>query len=87
MVSGSVMTENGEFVFNVNNGLILENGEIVGITKPFLFTSNVTDALEKINAIGNDLAFYPSRCGKNGQLINISYGQPTIRIEKNGGHL
>ncbi|WP_028518207.1 TldD/PmbA family protein [Ruminococcus flavefaciens] len=84
IIGGNVITANGDFVFNVNHGLIVENGSIIGVTKPFLFSSNIADALNQINAIGNDLEFYPSKCAKQGQLIDVSFGMPTVKIAKRG---
>lgn len=82
ILGGNVTTENGNFIFNVAHGLIVENGSIVGISNPFLFAGNIIQSLDLINAVGNDLSFVIATCGKGGQLINVSYGQPTIRIAK-----
>ncbi len=87
IVGGNVITANGNFIFNINHGLIVENGSIIGITKPFLFSSNIVEALDQIDAIGNDLEFYPSKCSKQGQLIDVSFGMPTIKIAKKGIYL
>lgn len=39
------------------------------------------DTIGKIDMIGNDLSFQFAVCGKGGQRIPVSYGQPTIRIK------
>lgn len=52
------------------------------MAQPFLFSDNITTALDSIDAIGNDLDFTYATCGKYGQLVEVSYGQPTIRIDK-----
>ena len=80
--AGSVNHTNGSFVFSVAHGLIVEHGEVVGISEPFLFTDNVLNALSTIDAIGNDLSFVAAKCGKAGQLLTVSYGQPTLRIAR-----
>lgn len=84
IAGGNVTMENGNFVFNIPHGLIIENGEITGITQPFLYTGNIINAMDTIDAIGDDLLFKVALCGKAGQQILVSYGQPTIRICQNG---
>jgi len=84
ILGGNVIVQNGNFVFNVAHALVIENGEIIGITAPFLFTGNIIQSLDRVDAIGNDLSFVHAVCGKSGQLISVSYGQPTIRIAKQG---
>ena len=79
---GNVVLANGNFVFNVSAGILIINGNKVGLTKPFLFTGNILSALDSIDMIGNDLSFFSALCNKKGQLVNVSYGQPTIRIAK-----
>ena len=41
------------------------------------------DALTKIRAIGDDLAFDKGigTCGKEGQYVPVGVGQPTLRID------
>lgn len=79
---GNVITENGNFVFNVTSAFIVQNGMITGIAKPFLFSGNIIDALDSIRIIGNDLKFCKAVCGKCGQMIDVSYGTPTIVISR-----
>lgn len=79
---GNVNVQSGEFVFCIKNALFIDNGNIIGVAQPFLFSDNITTALDSIDAIGNDLDFTYATCGKYGQLVEVSYGQPTIRIDK-----
>lgn len=78
---GQVDISSGEFIFNVFAGYYIESGVPVAMTKPFLFRGNVMDTIGKIDMIGNDLSFQFAVCGKGGQRIPVSYGQPTIRIK------
>jgi TldD protein len=41
---------------------------------------NSLDVLQKIDAVGNDLAFKSGFCGKDGQQVPVGTGQPTVRI-------
>lgn len=48
--------------------------------RPFLFHGNTLQILERIDAVGDDLEFRSSMCGKKGQLVDVAHGQPTMRI-------
>jgi hypothetical protein len=79
---GQVDIKTGGFLFNVQCGYFIENGIPTALVKPFLFKGNALDVLSRIDKIGNDLKFQLATCGKLGQLLPISFGQPTIRIAK-----
>ena len=82
---GNVYINTGNFVFNIGAGLLITDGNITGVVEPFLFSGNILNSLDSINAIGNDLSFEHAICGKGGQLINVSYGLPTIRLSGKRG--
>lgn len=83
---GNVTVENGNFVYNVSHALIVQNGNIVGVSRPFLFSGNIISALDSIDMIGNDLKFCRAICGKHGQLVDVAYGTPTILISQRRNH-
>lgn len=79
---GNVVVETGHFVFNIASALLVKKGSVIGITKPFLFSSNVLESLNSIKMIGNDLKFCLATCGKCGQLVDVAYGTPTVLISQ-----
>ena len=38
--------------------------------------------MQRIDAVGNDLAFKSGFCGKDGQRVPVGTGQPTVRISE-----
>ena len=79
---GRTNIQTGEFVFNILRGCLIRDGEFVGITDPFLYKGKIIDTLNKVDMIANDLSFEFGYCGKQSQLVPVSYGQPTIRVSK-----
>jgi len=77
---GQVDIKTGNFVFNVQSGCLIENGNLVSLTRPFLFKGNTLDIFDKIDMLGNNLKFQLANCSKHGQLLPVTYGQPTLRI-------
>lgn len=81
MGGGQVNTTTGDFVFDVQEGYIIKNGEIKYPVRGATLTGNGPEVLKNIDLVGNDLGFSLGTCGKDGQGVPVSDAQPTIRIK------
>lgn len=82
MGGGQVNTTNGDFVFDVQEGYIIENGQIKYPVRGATLTGNGPRALKEIDRVGSDMGFAIGVCGKDGQGVSVSDAQPTIRIKE-----
>ncbi len=82
MGGGQVNTVNGDFIFEVSEGYLIENGEVTEPIKGVSLIGNGPKVLEEIDAVGSDMGFSIGTCGKDGQGVPVSDGMPTIRIPK-----
>jgi TldD protein len=82
MGGGQVNTVNGDFVFEVSEGYLIENGEITEPVRGATLTGNGPDVLNNIVLIGNDLGFGIGTCGKDGQGVPVADAQPTLLISE-----
>lgn len=82
MGGGQVNTTNGDFVFDVAEGYIIEDGEIKNLVRGATLTGNGPQALVMVDRVGSDLGFAIGTCGKDGQGAPVSDAQPTIRIQE-----
>ncbi len=80
MGGGEVNTINGNFVFEANEAYLLEKGSIGEPVRGATLVGNGPEVLKSITMVGNDLNFGIGTCGKDGQLVPVSDGQPTILI-------
>ncbi len=80
MGGGEVETISGNFVFHCSEAYMIKNGKIANPIRDAILTGNGPEVLNKIDAVGNDLGFQTGTCGKEGQSIPVSNGQPTLRI-------
>lgn len=80
MGGGQVNTVNGDFVFEVSEGYLIENGQRGPAVRGATLTGNGPRILREIDRVGTDLGFGIGTCGKNGQAVPVSDAQPTIRI-------
>ncbi len=77
---GQVNTISGDFVFEVQEGYLIENGKRGEPVRGATLTGNGNQILESIDMVGNDLGFAIGTCGKDGQGVPISDAMPTVRI-------
>ncbi len=80
MGGGQVNTVNGDFVFEVSEGYLIENGMIGEPVRGATLTGNGPQVLLSIDQVGSDLGFSIGTCGKDGQGSPVSDAQPTLRI-------
>ncbi|MFH1362175.1 MAG: TldD/PmbA family protein [bacterium] len=79
MGGGEVNVTNGDFVFDVTEGYLIENGKIKHPVRGAILTGNGPKVLEIIDMVGSDLGWQTGVCGKYDHAP-VSDAQPTIRI-------
>jgi TldD protein len=77
-----VDTTSGNFNFAVRMGYLIENGKLTSPVRGAVLIGNSIQTMERIEGVGSDLAVEQSRgtCGKDGQMIPVGVGQPTVRF-------
>lgn len=76
---GQVEVVSGDFVFEVEEGYLIENGQIKSPVRRAILIGNGPQVLRTVDAVGADLKFQPGHCGKD-DLAAVTSGQPTLRI-------
>jgi TldD protein len=77
---GQVNTATGDFVFGVTEAYLIEDGVITEPVRAAQLIGNGPDALRLVDAVGNDFDTWAGTCGKDGQGVPVSSGQPTLRV-------
>ncbi|MBF0491516.1 MAG: TldD/PmbA family protein [Deltaproteobacteria bacterium] len=80
MGGGQVNTVNGDFMFEVTEGYLLEKGKMGEAVRGATLTGNGPEILMQIDKVGSDLGFGIGTCGKDGQGVPVADAQPTLRI-------
>jgi TldD protein len=80
MGGGQVNTVNGDFVFEVSEGYLIEEGKLGEPVRGATLTGNGPQVLMSIDRVGSDIGFSIGTCGKDGQGSPVSDAQPTLRI-------
>ncbi len=81
---GQVDIVTGNFVFEINEGYLIENGEITHQIRGANLIGNGPEVMRKVVGVGNDLEIEKGTgtCGKDGQYVPVGVGQPTILVSE-----
>jgi TldD protein len=79
---GQVDPATGDFVFGVSEGYLIENGRVGQAVRGATLIGNGAEVLRVIDAIADDLDVKAGMCGKEGQLVPVGTGQPTVRLRE-----
>ena len=82
MGGGQVNTVTGEFVFEVKDGYMIEDGKVTYPVRGATLMGTGDEVLNTIDAVCTDLGFDSGTCGKDGQGAPVCDAQPTLRIPK-----
>jgi TldD protein len=77
---GQVNTATGDFVFGVTEAYLIEHGVITEPVRAAQLIGNGPEALRLVDAVGADFDTWAGTCGKDGQGVPVSSGQPTLRV-------
>jgi TldD protein len=77
---GQVDTATGDFVFGMTEAYLIEDGRITAPLRSANLIGNGPEVLRSIDAVGNDFETWAGMCGKDGQGVPVSAGQPTLRV-------
>ncbi|HEY0155944.1 MAG TPA: TldD/PmbA family protein [Thermoanaerobaculia bacterium] len=80
--NGQVNIGAGDFTFYVKNGYLIEDGKLTKPIKDVNIIGNGPKILELIDMVGDDLKIDEGgwTCGKDGQMVPVSQGLPTVRV-------
>lgn len=80
--NGAVQIGAGDFTFYMKTGYLIEDGKLTRPIKDVNIIGNGPAALEQVDMVGSDLVLDEGgwTCGKDGQGVPVSQGQPTVRV-------
>ncbi len=79
---GQVNTATGDFVFGITEAYMIEDGQITEPVRGAQLIGNGPETLLGVDMVGRDFDTWAGTCGKDGQGVPVSSGQPTLRIRE-----
>ena len=79
---GQVDISNGDFVFSLTEGYLVEDGKITAPLKGVNLIGNGPEVMRRVEMLGRDFALSDGMwtCGKDGQSVPVGVGCPTIKL-------
>ncbi|MFM7616531.1 MAG: TldD/PmbA family protein [Actinomycetes bacterium] len=77
---GQVDPATGDFVFGMTEAYLVEQGRITTPLRGAQLIGNGPEAMRAVDVVGNDFETWTGMCGKSGQSVPVSSGQPTLRV-------
>ena len=80
--NGVVNIGQGDYTFYMKNGYLIEDGKLTTPIKDVNLIGNGPDTLSKIDMVANNYKCdtCPGYCGKNNQMVPVTFGMPSIRV-------
>jgi TldD protein len=82
MGGGQVEPATGDFVFEVEEGFLIKDGQRGALIRSANLLGNGPQVLKAIDLVGSDMGWSVGTCGKEGQGAPVSDGLPSLRIPK-----
>jgi TldD protein len=81
---GQVNISNGDFVFSVVEGYLIEDGKLTAPLKGATLIGNGPAAMRTVTMLGHDLEHSDGMwsCGKDGQTVPVGVGMPTVKFDE-----
>ena len=82
--NGAVAPADDSFSFDVLEGYAIESGRIGSPVRGLRLSGRPSEMLTRIRGVANDFQLDAGRgfCSKNGQVVPVSVGMPTVLIDK-----
>jgi TldD protein len=81
MGGGEVNPTTGDFVFFVSEGYLVRNGKVSYPVRGATLSGNGPSVLKNIIELGNNLVMDSGICGKSGQGVPVTDGQPSMLVD------
>jgi TldD protein len=80
---GQVDISNGDFVFSLTEGYLIENGKITAPLKGVNLIGNGPEVMRRVSMLGTDMETSDGiwTCGKDGQSVPVGVGCPTVKLD------
>ena len=80
-MGGGSVGATGQFNFAVEEGYLIKNGKLTKPVKGATLIGDAKEVMPKISMCANDLKLAPGFCGSVSGSVNVTVGQPHIKVD------
>jgi TldD protein len=72
----------GDFVFGCSEAFLIEKGEVTTPVRGANLIGQAIPVMSAVDAVADDFDTWEGTCGKDGQMVPVGSGSPTLRISR-----
>jgi TldD protein len=82
LAGGQTNPATGDFVFGCSEAYLIENGEVTTPVRGANLIGRAIEVMSRVDGIAADFDIWPGTCGKDGQMVPVGSGSPSLRISR-----
>jgi TldD protein len=82
LAGGQTNPATGDFVFGCSEAYLIENGVVTSPVRGANLIGRAIEVMSRVDGIAADFDIWPGTCGKDGQMVPVGSGSPSLRISR-----
>jgi TldD protein len=82
LAGGQVNPATGDFVFGCSEAFLIEKGKVTTPVRGANLIGQAIPVMSAVDAVADDFDTWEGTCGKDGQMVPVGSGSPTLRISR-----
>jgi TldD protein len=82
LAGGQTNPATGDFVFGCSEAYLIERGELGSPVRGANLIGRAIEVMSSVDGIADDFDVWPGTCGKDGQMVPVGSGSPSLRVSR-----
>jgi TldD protein len=82
LAGGQTNPATGDFVFGCSEAYLIEGGKIGSPVRGANLIGRAIEVMSRVDGIADDFDVWPGTCGKDGQMVPVGSGSPSLRVSR-----
>jgi TldD protein len=82
LAGGQTNPATGDFVFGCSEAYLIERGTIGSPVRGANLIGRAIEVMSSVDGIADDFDVWPGTCGKDGQMVPVGSGSPSLRVSR-----
>jgi TldD protein len=82
LAGGQTNPATGDFVFGCSEAYLIEGGKIGSPVRGANLIGRAIEVMSRVDGIADDFDIWPGTCGKDGQMVPVGSGSPSLRVSR-----
>jgi TldD protein len=82
LAGGQTNPATGDFVFGCSEAYLIERGRVGSPVRGANLIGRAIEVMSRVDGIADDFDIWPGTCGKDGQMVPVGSGSPSLRVSR-----